>query len=149
MQARLFADTALQVVYVILGFLGWYWWLKGGKNKTELKVSKASLKEIIVLVFITIICTYFMTNYLVSIKDAVPFWDALTTVMSLVAQYMLTKKLLQNWYIWISADIIYIALYAYKNLYLTGILYFIFMLMCIEGYRQWKKSMRASIENVT
>ncbi len=146
LQAKLFADMALQVVYIALGLLGWYWWLKGGKNKSELKVSRVSTKTAIILFLITVVSTYFMTGYLTSINDSAPFWDALTTVMSLVAQYMLTRKLLENWIVWISADIIYIALYASKNLYLTSVLYFVFLLMCVEGYRQWKKSRKLAIE---
>jgi nicotinamide mononucleotide transporter len=141
--ARFFADASLQVIYIILGFLGWYWWLKGGKNKSELKVSRTNIKTVFVLACITIISTYFMRMYLISINDAAPFLDALTTVLSLVAQYLLTKKLFENWYVWISADIIYIGLYSYKGLYLTSILYFIFMLMCIQGLKDWRRSMIA------
>lgn len=146
--AKLFADMGLQIVYIILGFLGWYWWLKGGENKTELKVSKTTKNEWVVLLSIGLVCTYIMTLYLRSVSDSAPFLDALTTVMSLIAQYMLTKKLIENWYIWISADVIYIGLYFYKNLYLTGILYFIFMLMCVGGLRHWKKSLKAKQESL-
>jgi len=73
--------------------------------------------------------------------STVPLGDSLTTAMSLVAQYMLSRKHIENWYVWITADIIYIALYAYKQLYLTGLLYLIFMIMCIMGAIQWKKSL--------
>jgi nicotinamide mononucleotide transporter len=139
--ARFFADTALQIIYIILGFLGWYWWLKGGKNKTELKVGRTNLKTAIILTLMATTGTFFMHNYLISINDSAPFLDALTTVLSLVAQYLLTKKLFENWFIWITADIIYVYLYAYKGLYLTSILYFIFMLMCIQGLRDWRRSM--------
>jgi nicotinamide mononucleotide transporter len=133
------------VVYIILGFLGWYWWLYGGKNKTELKVQDINVKTAITLAIITIACTWLMTLYLRTINDAAPFWDALTTVLSLVAQYLLTKKILQNWYVWIFADIIYIALYAYKNLYLTSGLYFIFLCMCIRGVIEWKASRKLAL----
>jgi nicotinamide mononucleotide transporter len=140
LKVRLYADTFLQVIYIILAFWGWYWWLHGGKNKTELKISSIRLKEIIILSCITIISTYLMNIYLISINDTKPFWDALTTVLSLVAQYMLTVKYLENWYVWITADIIYIALYFSTNLYLTGILYIIFMVMCVEGLREWRRT---------
>ena len=95
---------------------------------------------------ITIVTTYGLTIYLRHISDVAPFWDAFTTVLSLVAQYLLTKKLIQNWYVWISVDVIYIALYAFKNLYLTAILYFIFLCMCIRGIMEWKRTQLAEVE---
>src|SRR4051812_21191693 len=73
--ARLFADMGLQVVYVILGVYGWYFWLKGGEDKSTLKVSRVSKKEIINLFIIAVIATWLMTTYLESIHDAAPFLD--------------------------------------------------------------------------
>ena len=140
--AQLYADMALQIVYIVLGFLGWYWWLKGGKNKTELPIGRIKPVEVATLSAITIVCTYGMTIYLQSISDSAPFLDALTTVMSLVAQYMLTKKYLENWYVWISVDVIYIGLYFYKNLALTAVLYGIFLTMCLIGLKAWQKNPR-------
>ena len=140
LQSRLFADMSLQVIYIILGFLGWYWWLKGGENRSMLKVSKASYRSLITISGISIIATFFMTRYLQSINDSAPFLDALTTVMSLAAQYLLTKKNIENWYVWISADVIYIGLYASRSLYLTSGLYLVYLIMCISGLKMWKQS---------
>ena len=142
LQARLYADTGLQVLYVILGFQGWYLWLRGGKNKTALQVSNASRKELLLLILITAVATYAMTLYLQHVQDFAPFWDALTTALSIVAQYMLNKKFLENWYGWILADVIYIPLYAYEQLYLTSVVYLIFLGMCLLGLRAWQKSRR-------
>jgi nicotinamide mononucleotide transporter len=133
----------LQVLYIILGFQGWYLWLRGGKNKSALQVSRVSKTELVILLLITLVATYALTLYLQSIQDAAPFWDALTTVLSIVAQYMLNKKFLENWYSWILADIIYIPLYAYKQLYLTSIVYLIFLVMCCFGFRAWQRSRMA------
>lgn len=147
-EASLFADMGLQVVYIVLGFLGWYWWLRGGKNKTTLKVGRIGWLESSTLVVVALIATGVMTRYLESINDSAPFLDALTTVMSLVAQYMLTKKLIENWGVWISVDVIYIGLYIYKDLYLTAALYLIFLLMCIKGWYEWRKSLELNPEAV-
>lgn len=138
--ARLFADMGLQAVYIVLGILGWYWWLKGGKNRTALTITRTSWSTWAVLATLTTLSTYGATLYLRSVNDAAPFWDALTTVLSLVAQYLLTKKKIENWLVWITADVIYIALYFYKDLYLTSGLYIIFLLMCVAGWRAWKKT---------
>ena len=142
LQARLFADMSLQILYMVLGFLGWYWWLFGGKHKTKLEVQHASPKTIVLLGVIGVAATIGMTYYLHLIHDSAPFLDALTTVLSLIAQYLLTKKYIQNWYFWITADVIYIGLYASKGLYLTSVLYFIFLIMCIIGLKEWRASHR-------
>ncbi len=144
-EARLFADMSLQVIYVILGFLGWYWWLRGGKNKKELTVQTTSKKHAAILLVVGIVATYIMHVYLVKIGDSAPFLDALTTVMSLIAQYMLTRKLIENWAIWIAADVIYIGLYASRGLYLTSVLYAVFLSLCIAGAIEWHKSRSAEL----
>lgn len=142
LQASLFADMGLQVLYILLGFQGWYLWLRGGQNKTALKVSRVSWRELLILALITIVATVGMTLYLQSVQDSAPFWDALTTVLSIIAQYMLNKKFIENWYIWMLADLIYIPLYAYEHLYLTGVVYILFLLMCVLGVRAWQQSRR-------
>ncbi len=141
-QASLFADMGLQVLYILLGFQGWYLWLHGGQNKTALKVSGSSGRELLILALITIAATCGMTVYLQSIQDSAPFWDALTTALSIVAQYMLNKKFVENWYVWMIADLIYIPLYAYERLYLTGVVYILFLVMCLFGVRAWRQSRR-------
>lgn len=146
-QSHLFADMALQVVYIVLSVLGWYWWLRGGKNQSALTVSHVDMKTLLVLIGVGIIATAGMTRYLSTIQDSAPFWDALTTVMSLIAQYLLTKKYIENWYVWLSADVIYVALYAYKSLYLTSVLYAIFFAMCIAGLYEWKRSLERTEED--
>jgi nicotinamide mononucleotide transporter len=145
-QAGLFADMGLQVIYVLLGFQGWYLWLRGGKNKTALKVSSVSPLELLILLLITIAATTGLTFYLQTVQDSAPFLDALTTVLSLVAQYMLNKKFLENWYFWILADLIYIPLYVYERLYLTGVVYVVFLVMCLFGVRAWLHSKRQERE---
>jgi nicotinamide mononucleotide transporter len=142
LQASLFADMGLQVLYVVLGFQGWYLWLRGGEQKTALHVSRISLRELLILLLVTIAGTWGLTFYLQTIQDSAPFWDALTTVLSVVAQYMLNKKFLENWYFWILADLIYIPLYASQKLYLTGVVYVLFLLMCLLGLRVWNMSRR-------
>lgn len=142
-QAKLFADAGLQVVYIILGFLGLYWWLRGGENKTKLKVSRVTPRVVAGLVVTAIIADIALIQLLQRVGGSAPFLDATTTVMSLVAQYMLTKKYFENWYVWIAADIIYIGLYASRGLYLTSVLYAVFLSMCIAGLVQWRQALPA------
>ena len=141
LQSRLFADMSLQGVYIVLGFLGWYWWLHGGDNKAQLPVSKTPLSMAIAIAVIVAVSTAAVTVYMRSVNDSAPFLDALTTTLSLAGQFLLTKKLIENWYVWITADIIYVGLYLNKHLYLTSGLYAVFIVMCIAGLRAWRLSM--------
>jgi nicotinamide mononucleotide transporter len=147
-QARLYGDMGINILYIVLGILGWYWWLKGGKNKSELKVASTPVITKATLVVVGIIGTYGMMKYLGSIGDVSPFLDGLTTVLSLIAQYMLTRKYIENWYVWIMADVFYIYLYFIKNLYLTGILYVLFIIMCIIGLKRWRQSRKTALNRV-
>lgn len=142
---RLFADGGLQVIYVVLGFWGWWAWLFGGKNRTRLTVVRSPIWEYGVLGVITVAATWAMTLYLGQQKDAAPFLDAFTTVLSLVAQYQLTRKYLENWLIWIFVDIIYVPLYIWKGLYLTATLYVIFLVMAVLGLLHWRNVLQKAI----
>lgn len=87
-----------------------------------------------------VVVTVGITAFLSAATDStVPFWDALTTVLSLQATYLLTRKRLENWWVWIVADVLYIALYAHKELYLTSVLYAGFLGLCIAGLVQWRR----------
>jgi nicotinamide mononucleotide transporter len=142
LSARLYGDMALQVVYLVLGGIGWYQWLYGGAGHTALRVRRTPLLEAAVLAGIGIIATVGGTWYLARIGDAAPFLDALTTVLSLIAQYLLNGKRLENWFVWIAADVLYIYLYLTKGLYLTAVLYALFIVMCIAGVRAWRAALR-------
>jgi nicotinamide mononucleotide transporter len=135
--ARLFADMALQLGYIVLGVLGWYWWLRGGAHRSALRVAHADRRALLALAVLGGVATGGFTLFLRSVGDAAPFLDALTTTLSLAAQYLLTRKFVENWYVWITADLIYIALYGSRGLYLTAALYVIFLAMCLLGVRAW------------
>ena len=144
LNVRLFADMSLQLVYVVLGLLGWYWWLHGGKRHGKLTVRRVGVVDAAAVGLIVAAATAGMTVYLRSIHDSAPLLDAFTTCLSLGAQYLLTRKLLENWYLWISVDAVYVGLYAWRGLYLTSLLYLIYGTMCVVGLREWKKTLTAT-----
>ncbi len=145
--ARLYSDMALQLVYVLLNAYGWYQWLHGGKRQSSLSVTMTTIRTWIVLALVALILTSALGQWLsLHTNTDVPYWDATTTVMSLVAQFMLAKKLIENWWIWISVNVMYIGIYYYKMLYLTSGLQIIFIALSIMGYLEWKKSLRAAEE---
>jgi len=140
-RANLYADAVLQIVYIVISIFGWWNWLRGGTGHTELPVTKTSRRSAIILATITAVTTAILAIALRRFTDSsVPLGDGVTTALSLTAQFMLSRKLLENWWVWMTADVIYIALYCYKSLYLTAVLYLLFFAMCIAGYTGWRKS---------
>lgn len=138
----LYADAALQLVFFSLSTYGWYHWLRPGPKRAELPVTKTTPKTWAVLLPLTIAATLLLHYILKSqTNSTVPQYDALTTALSLAAIWGQTRKLLESWWLWILADIIYIPLYAYKNLWLTALLYVIFLALCIDGLRAWRKAL--------
>jgi nicotinamide mononucleotide transporter len=140
--SRLYLDAGLQLVYIGLGLAGWYWWLRGGERGGRLPVRRTRGSEVLALAAIGVIGTLALWWAMVAASDALPLPDAATTVVSLIAQYMLTRKLLGNWWCWIAVDIAYIVMYASQHLYLTAALQPLFIAMCVAGWRRWRASLR-------
>lgn len=138
-QVRLYAEVGLQIFYFVTSLQAIYIWLRGGQNQTEKPVGRVSQKWLIVSAALAIISVFTLQAVLMAIRGAVPFWDALTAVMSLVAHLYLMGRYVESWYLWIVVDIIYVPLYASRRLYLTSILYGIFGLMAINGLLNFQR----------
>ncbi|HET9168803.1 MAG TPA: nicotinamide riboside transporter PnuC [Actinospica sp.] len=147
--ARLYADASLQIVYLVLGFLGWWEWLHGGERRGRRVMGYAPNRTVWILLALVVPATWGLTVLLTAANDIAPFWDALTTALSLAAQWLLNLKKLQNWYLWIAADLIYVPLYFVKVLYLTGIVYVLFLIMCFLGLLAWRRRIAAGAEDRT
>ena len=142
-QARLYADVGLQGVYILVAIYGWYEWLYGGPQHSVLAVSRLTRTTALVLLALVVGGTAVLAFPLAAYTNAsLPFWDSLTTVMSLVAQWMLAKKILESWLVWIVADTIYVGIFLYKALYLTAGLYVVFLGLAVLGFIEWRKTMR-------
>lgn len=138
-QAKLYADMSLQLVYFGLQFYGCYQWLYGSATHQALDIVSANKKIWNIALFATIllfgILVYVLSHYTDSTTVKI---DALTTAMSLTAQWMMNKKYLENWWLWMLVDIISIKMYLFKDLYLTAGLYGIFFIICCMGYLRWR-----------
>lgn len=141
LSARLFADSGLQVVYIVLGFAGWWQWLHGGPERSRLTVARSGWPLLGCCVVFAALATWGLSVALDAAHDVAPFWDALTTALSLVAQFLLNCKKIENWAFWIAADVVYIPLYVVKRLDLTAIVYVLFLAMCITGVRTWRHAL--------
>jgi nicotinamide mononucleotide transporter len=143
--SKLYADMGLQFVYIALSIYGWYEWLHGGENKSELKVSSGWRSSYPIALVITVAFALGLGTFLRKTTDAaLPYADASLTSFSLLAQWMMTKKYIENWFVWIVVDVFYVAMFVFKHLYLTAILYVIFIGVCWFAYVEWKRSLPES-----
>jgi nicotinamide mononucleotide transporter len=138
----LYADAGLQVVFAILSVMGWWAWLRLGPQRTELEVSDASARLILVTAAAVAAATLILVPILRAAHGSAPFLDALTTSLSLGAQLLLNLKKLQHWYVWMVADVIYVPLYIDRELYLTAVVYTVFFGLCIAGLLRWRRVLR-------
>lgn len=138
--AGLFADSALQIVYIALAVWGWRNWVRGRAGDT-LPVTGTTGTEWMWLAGAGIAGTGALMLLLdTATSSTVPFWDAVTTVLSLLATWGQATKRWESWLLWITADLIYIPLYLHKGLTLTALLYAGFLLLCIRGLLAWRRS---------
>ncbi|WP_328539548.1 nicotinamide riboside transporter PnuC [Streptomyces sp. NBC_00344] len=140
LQAGLYADAGLQFVFIALAGYGWWAWTHGGGPGSGLPVRRTGRTEWTRLLAAGAVGTLALWSLLDRATDSsVPFWDAVTTALSLTATYGQCRKLIESWWLWIAADLVYIPLYACKDLYLTSLLYAGFLALCAVGLRDWQR----------
>ncbi len=142
-KSKFYADMSLQIYYVVISLYGWYFWTKAGKTdkKEDVPIRQLKSKEAYMYLIISGIIFYFYSVILVKYTDSpLPYWDSFTTALSIVATFMLTRKIIEQWLVWIVVDAVSLSLYIYKGLYPTSILFAVYTALAIVGYLQWKKS---------
>ena len=143
--SKFYADMGLQVYYLFVSVYGWYNWMFGARSKKQddLKISKTSLKLAIVLILVTLTLFGVISFILVNYTDSeLPYWDSFTTAASFVATWMLAKKIIEHWIIWVIVDFVSLCLYIYKGLYPTVLLFAVYTILAILGYYAWKKELK-------
>ncbi len=143
-QAKFYADMGLQVYYVFISIYGWYFWVRGRKPKDKPQVPvRVTNRKLQVILFGSSVVLYLIILYiLLNYTDSdVPYMDTLTTALSIVATWMLAKKYIGHWLVWIFVDAVSAGLYIYKELWPTVILFAIYTVMAVLGYIEWKKDM--------
>lgn len=143
---HLYADMALQFYYFIVSILGWVLWrdkqIIEGKKKIQIVNTS---RKVFVKLFVVFLLLYALLAYLLVwlppilhiASSDLPYWDAFTTAASFVATWMLTKKMIDQWLIWVVVDVVAMGMYIYKELYLTSILFFIYSAFAVWGYFFW------------
>jgi len=170
--SKIYADMSLQVYYLVISCLGWYWWAKGtGRQpslklrlakqgtgqkeegvkgmvvkweKEELEVTRLKLRTGVILAFIFILLYITMWLVLSRLTDSpVPVRDSFITSLSIIATWMLARKIYEHWYLWIVVNFVSAVLFITRGLYPTVILYVVYGIMSFAGLVEWKKTIKA------
>ena len=144
-QSKFYADMGLNAYYVIISIYGWLLWRRGSdESGVMLSVSRIGKRHALILLVITAIAFAGIGIILDRFTDSpVPYWDAFTTALSFTATWMLARKILENWILWIIVDAVSMALYLYRGLYPTLFLFAIYTTMAVIGYMKWKRSYKS------
>jgi len=141
--SKLYADMGLQMYYVLISIYGWYEWLHGNQtnHSVSIRISRLSLKLAGILFAVSfvifIVIWFVLKNYT---DSPLPVADALATALSIVATWMLARKILEHWLVWIFVDTFSIGLFWYKDLHPTIFLFIVYTIMAIVGFKEWKKT---------
>lgn len=140
--SKFYADMGLNGYYLVVSIYGWIYWERSGKGSgAALPVSRIDRTTAGVLGGLSVIGFLGIGWILDRYTDSpVPYWDALTTAGSFAATWMLARKILEHWLVWIVVDAISIGLYLYRGLYPTLILFAVYTTMAFIGYIAWKKT---------
>jgi nicotinamide mononucleotide transporter len=144
-RSRLYGEATLQAVFIAVSFWGWWQWLRGvdkhnpDKHLHALRVRMLSRRHRWVAIGITLAMWPLLGLLLDHITDSdVPYFDALPTAGSLMGQWLLGRKWVENWPCWLAVNLVSMGLFAYKQLWLTVILYGVFAALSVWGWRQWR-----------
>lgn len=137
-ESRLYADSLQQLIYIPLLIVGWLNW--NANTYDEFIVERLNKKEIVIY-FSLFMSSGILLGYLLKTfsNASFPWIDSLATTASFLAQYLIAKKKIENWIVWIAVNVVYIAVYLQKDLELYAVLYLVYLILAIQGYYQWRK----------
>lgn len=143
-KSGLYADCSMQVYYVLAGLYGWLVWRNAPKKQSPAAaIGHTPLRLIPALAGVYAaahIALYLLLTHFTN--STVPFWDAMTTALSIVAMWMLSRKLVEQWLVWLVVDVITVGLYLYKEIPLTAGLYALYSALAVAGYLRWRRQAR-------
>ena len=149
--SKIYADMSLQVYYLVISCLGWYWWAKGtgqkgDGEKEELEVTRLKPRTGMVLAIVFVLLFIAMWLFLTRLTDSpVPVRDSFITSLSIIATWMLARKIYEHWYLWIVVNFVSAVLFMTRGLYPTVILYVVYGLMSFVGLAAWGKTIKMDL----
>ncbi|MBR99446.1 MAG: nicotinamide mononucleotide transporter [Flavobacteriaceae bacterium] len=149
--SELYGDATINGYYFLMSFYGWYFWTQKKSGQIINQVGRTSLNEKIGSIFLFlfgIIAIFLIYNYFNKWSTVSAYIDTLTTGIFFVAMWLMSRRKIEHWTFWIVGDVLSVPLYIYKGLFLTAIQYFVFTIIAIIGYREWKKIIQKNQEIV-
>ena len=138
-EVKLYSDMLLQVIYAGFQIYGWRQWTRAGVAQQGREVSRLGSQSVLLGLALGAIGSLLLGAAMAHWTDAAQPWlDAALTGFSLVAQVWMAQKRVQCWPLWIAVDVIFVGLFVYKELYLTAALYGLFLLLAVQGWREWR-----------
>lgn len=138
--SHLFADMGLQFYFLAVNIYGWYFWSQKPSSQQKTPVSLLKKREAILAIVAIIAFTCLLGWLLLNHTTAsYPFIDSFCTACSIVAQFFMARKVVQNWLLWVFVDVIYVGVYLFKGLHLTAIMYAVYVVIALIGYLDWKR----------
>jgi nicotinamide mononucleotide transporter len=140
---RLYGDAVLQIFFVGVAAWGWRQWLHGRRaDGTGLRVAQLHVRARWQVAAVTLVAWPVLGLYLDRATDTdVPYWDAFPTAASVVGQWLLARKWIETWAVWVAVNIVSVGLFAYKGLWLTAVLYALFVMLSVVGWRAWQRQL--------
>jgi nicotinamide mononucleotide transporter len=144
----LYGAMGMQIFYASISIVGWRWWLRGGRHSDGSSVTPAPPFLFGFLCVCIAAGTPALALFLSHLHDAAPIPDALAATLNLVGQYLVMRKIVENWYFWIAGDLVSIVLYSRHGLPLFGMLYLIHAIMCAYGLWRWRRASVSALDTV-
>ena len=152
LNARLYADMGLQVYFLAMNIYGWYFWSRKPAIEVKTPVVLITSWQMVYAAIIIAVVTPSLGYTLIKLAPILhytpasfPYLDSFCTACSLVAQFYMARKILENWLIWVFVDIIYVGVYIFKGLDLTAVMYAVFVAIALMGYIDWKKEYKKQV----
>lgn len=144
-RSKLYGDAALQVFFAVVAFWGWFQWLRGRRaDGSVLRVAQLSQRGLAAMLAACMLLWPATGLFLKTYTDTdVPWWDGFPTAVSVVGQFLLGRKFIENWLVWVAVNVVSVGLFAFKGLWLTAILYTLFVGLSIVGWRAWQARLQA------
>lgn len=138
---KLYAESGLQIYFLFIQLFGWWWWLNGRGGDGLVVVLKSPKLEIGLCIVASASVSIGLGITLSAYTDAaLPFWDSTVAALSVVAQFLLARRRLESWPVWIAVDVLAIGIYLSKGLYPTAVLYGLFLCMATAGLISWRRA---------
>lgn len=143
--SKLYAYAAINVFYAVMSVYGWYNWLRKNNGDGRIRISRLRLKGFLIYGFL-IVGFFFLVRFLLFrfTDSEIPSWDALTTALYIIAMWLLSRKKIEHWLLWIAGDVISIGMFAWLNLYFSSFQFLVFTVIAIFGLIEWRRKLENS-----